>query len=89
MMDNQDKMLAEDIIADMQECTSKYLSTKKEIHAKMLEISVNEGLEMFESLMESFDEDDEDIKEIYRLNMLVPIQLSELILLRKQSKEEK
>ena len=88
-MDNQDKMLAEDIIADMQECTSKYLSTKKEIYAKMLEISVNEGLEMFESLMESFDEDDEDIKEIYRLNMLVPIELSELILLRKQSKEEK
>lgn len=87
-MDSANQRLVEDIIDDVQECAHKYLETTKDIHKKMLEVSVNEGIELLESIRENFDTiENEEQLEIYRLNLLVPIQLVELLKLREENKE--
>jgi len=82
-MDNANQRLVEDIIDDVQECAYKFLETEKDIHRKMLEVSVVEGIELLESIKDNFGEiENEDLLETYRLNLLVPVQLVELLKIR-------
>ena len=82
-LSQEEKDIIEDVIDEVQFCTEKYLETEKDIHLKMFEVSINEALEYFEDVKESF-KDDEDLIMKYRLHMFAPVQLLKLIELKNE-----
>lgn len=85
-VDNDDRIIIEDIIFDIQESTEKYLDSQKALHEKMLVASVQEGIEILNTIKDSFEDD--DMKESYRMNLFVPLQLAKLIEIRKEKKND-
>lgn len=72
-----DRIVVEDIICDMQQAAERYLDTQKGVHLNLLEISVNEGLEILQTLKKEIKED--KMSENYKLHMFVPIQILKII----------
>jgi hypothetical protein len=77
-----DRNVIEDVIDEVQFCAQKYLDTGKDIHRKMFEVSLSEGIDYFTSIATRIDDDDAEQLLKYRLHMFVPMQLSKLLELK-------
>lgn len=63
----------EDSIMDAHLAAEKFLDTGKEVHRKLLEVSVTDALEYVELLADKLKNDPR--KENYKLHLMVPLQL--------------
>ena len=77
-------------IFDAHFAAEKFLETEKDIHKKLLVMSVHEAIENLQSLKDEIKKD--DMVGNYKLHLLVPVQLVELLrsrgLLDEESKKE-
>jgi len=80
-LDEAERMIFEDVIFECQYACEKYLTTGKEAHAKMLVSAVDQSMEMMEELQKQLADDTECDK--YKLHMLVPVQVVELLKMEK------
>ena len=81
-LDKDDREDLESAIIDASYAAERYIETEKEIHKKLLQISVGEAMDMFEEHQEYLCGD--KLSEAYKLHMFVPLQLVKLI----ENKEE-
>lgn len=69
-------------IYDAHFAANKFIESGKDIHKKLLEISVKEALDTLQAVSENIKDD--DMVGNYKIHMLVPVQLLELIENRKE-----
>ena len=84
-LSSEDREKLEGLKYDAHFAASKYLESQKDIHRKLLEVSVNEALETLKQLKEEVQKD--EMVGNYKIHLLVPFQLVEL--LNKRKKDEK
>ena len=72
----------EDTIMDLHFTSDKYVQTGKETHKKLLEINVQEAIEILKDLQDELQDDDK--KYDYKMHMLLPFQIYELISIREE-----
>jgi len=73
----EDREILEDMIFDAQVSAEKYLETKKNIHERLLEMSLNDSMGFLREVRE--DLHDDPMTPMYKLHMLVPLQTMKLI----------
>ena len=71
----------ESSIYDAHFAANKFIESGKDIHKKLLEISVNEAIQTLEAVKDEIKDD--DMVGNYKIHLLVPLQLYELIKTRK------
>jgi len=76
-LDKKEREVIEGNIFDAHFAASKYIETGKDIHKKLLEISVKEAIDTMQLLSAAVKED--DMVGNYKIHLLVPLQLLELI----------
>lgn len=76
-LDKKEREVIEGNIFDAHFAASKYIETGKDIHKKLLEISVKEALDTMQILSAAIKED--EMVGNYKIHLLVPLQLLELI----------
>lgn len=86
-MTPEERISLEESIMDAHLAADKYLTSGKEVHIKLLELSVADALEYIELLSDKLRNDPKT--ENYKLHMLVPLQLSMLIEERKEKDAKK
>lgn len=72
----------EDTIMDLHFTSDKYVQTGKETHKKLLEINVQEAIEILKDLQDELQDDEK--KYDYKMHMLLPFQIYELISIREE-----
>ena len=73
----------ESSIYDAHFAASKFIESGKDIHKKLLEISVNEAIQTLEAVKDEIKDD--DMVGNYKIHLLVPLQLYEVIKTRKEN----
>ena len=73
----------EDAIFDAHFSAQKYLETGKDLHEKLLEVSVQDAIDMLQRFAEEIKEDQKI--ETYKLHLFVPLQMQRLLELRKRN----
>lgn len=86
-LNKQEREVLEGSIYDAHFAAAKYIESGKDIHKKLLEISVNEAIENLENLKEAVKED--QMVGNYKIHLFVPLQLLELIKMREGNESEK
>lgn len=86
-LDKKEREELEGSIYDAHFAASKFIESGKDIHKKLLEISVNEAIENLEILKDKIKED--DMVGNYKIHLLVPLQLLKLINIRENNVNEK
>lgn len=76
----------EDTIMDLHFTSQKFIESGKELHTKLLTMNVREAIDVLEELREDLMDDPK--KYDYKMHMLLPFQIYELIRIRKEQKEE-
>lgn len=76
----------EQAIIDLHNNASKVLESDKDVHKKVLEVSVEEAIEMFDTLKEDIADDDKIYD--YKMHMLMPFHIYELMKLREEKETE-
>ena len=71
----------ESSIFDAHFAANKFIESGKDIHKKLLEISVNEAIQTLEAVKDEIKDD--DMVGNYKIHLLVPLQLYEVIKARK------
>ena len=84
-LEKNERDALEGSIYDAHFAASKYIESGKDIHKKLLEISVNEAIETLEKLKDSVKKD--DMVGNYKIHLLVPMQLLELLKMRDKDEE--
>ena len=79
-LDDTERLLVEDCIYECQISADKYLQTGKPTHANMLKYNVEQCLELLQEYQTELQDDEETDK--YKLHLLVPLQLNELLKMR-------
>ena len=79
-LDETDRLIIEDSIYECQVSVDKYLQTQKPTHAKMLKYNIEQTMELLYEYQKEVQVDDERDK--YRLHLLVPLQVYELLKMR-------
>jgi len=77
---NRERM--EDTIMDLHFTSQKYIETGKDTHKKLLEINVQEAIEILKELQDELQDDEK--KYDYKLHLLLPLQIYELICIREE-----
>lgn len=72
----------EDTIMDLHFTSDKYVQSGKDTHKKLLEINVQEAIEILKELQEEIQDDEK--KYDYKMHMLLPFQIYELISIREE-----
>lgn len=85
-LDKNEREVLEGSIYDAHFAAAKYIESGKDIHKKLLEISVKEAIENLELLKEEIKKD--DMVGNYKIHLLVPLQLLELINIRGGNESE-
>lgn len=85
-LDKNEREVLEGSIYDAHFAAAKYIESGKDIHKKLLEISVKEAIENLELLKEEIKKD--DMVGNYKIHLLVPLQLLELINIRGGNERE-
>lgn len=83
MLEDEDRETLEEAIFDAHHAAQKYVNTGKDIHYKMLEISVKDALDLIETVSEELKKD--EMSDNYKLHMLVPLQIIKLVEERNES----
>lgn len=76
----------EEVVLDLHFTAQKYIDTGKDVHRKLLEVNVQEAMELLEAIKENM-KDDEKMYD-YKMHMLMPFHIYELIKLREENTEE-
>ena len=79
-LDKKEREVIEGNIYDAHFAANKYIETGKDIHKKLLEISVKEAIDTLQLLSSAVKED--EMVGNYKIHLLVPLQLLELIKMR-------
>lgn len=79
-LDKKERDVLEGTIFDAHFAANKYIETGKDIHKKLLEISVKEAIDTIQLLSNAVKED--EMVGNYKIHLLVPLQLLELIKMR-------
>lgn len=79
-LDKKEREIIEGNIFDAHFAASKYIESGKDIHKKLLEISVKEAIDTMQLLSNAVKED--EMVGNYKIHLLVPLQLLELIKMR-------
>ena len=79
-LDKKERDVLEGTIFDAHFAANKYIETGKDIHKKLLEISVKEAIDTMQLLSNAVKED--EMVGNYKIHLLVPLQLLELIKMR-------
>ncbi len=87
LMTPDERMSLKEAIMDAHLAADKYLASGKEVHVKLLELSVADAMDYVELLSDKLRDDPKS--ENYKLHMLVPLQLSILIEERKEKDAKK
>ena len=74
----------EDTIMDLHFTSQKFIESQKEIHRKLLIVNVQEALEILHDVEENMQDDPK--KYDYKMHMLLPLQLYELMIMREENK---
>lgn len=82
----EEREAIEDAIFDAHFAAQKYIEGGKDIHEKLLEVTVEDAFNLL-SIMKSAIQKD-DMKHNYRLHLMVPLQLLHLIQSRKAETTE-
>ena len=85
-LDKNEREVLEGSIYDSHFAAAKYIESGKDIHKKLLEISVKEAIENLELLKEEIKKD--DMVGNYKIHLLIPLQLLELINIRGGNESE-
>ena len=72
----------EDTIMDLHFTSDKYVQSGKDTHKKLLEINVQEAIEILKDLQDELEDDEK--KYDYKMHMLLPFQIYELICIREE-----
>ena len=81
---NRERM--EDTIMDLHFTSTKYVETGKDTHKKLLEINVQEAIEILKELQDEMQDDEK--KYDYKMHMLLPFQIYELIAIREDKEND-
>jgi len=81
---NRERM--EDTIMDLHFTSTKYVETGKDTHKKLLEINVQEAIEILKELQDELQDDEK--KYDYKLHLLLPFQIYELICIREEQEHD-
>lgn len=81
----KERELIEDVIVDIHFAAQKYVDNEKEVHKKLLELSIQDAIEVFTTLKEKIKKD--EMKSDYFIHLLVPFQIYELIKMRDEQKD--
>lgn len=81
-LDDTDRQMIEDCIYECQLSVDRYLASQKATHAKILRYNIEQCMEILEEYKEDLRDDTESDK--YRLHLLVPFQVNELIKMREK-----
>ena len=81
---NRERM--EDTIMDLHFTSQKYVETGKDTHKKLLEINVQEAIEILKELQDEMEDDEK--KYDYKMHMLLPFQIYELIAIRENKEND-
>jgi hypothetical protein len=79
-LSEKDRLRVEDTILDLHFTANKYIENGKDIHKKILEVSIQEAIEMLQDLQEDMVDDDKVYD--YKMHMLLPLQIYELLKIR-------
>ena len=85
LQDNQREKI-EDTIMDLHFTSQKFIETQKEVHKKLLEVNIQEAIELLSDFAEEIKDDPK--KHDYKLHMLLPFQIYELMVIREEKKEK-
>ncbi len=85
-LEKNEREVLEGSIYDAHFAAAKFIETGKDIHKKLLEISVKEAIENLELLKNEIKKD--DMVGNYKIHLLVPLQLLELINKRGSNESE-
>ena len=85
-LNNEEKESLENSIYDCHFASQKYIETGKDIHFKLLEVSVNEAVSTLQILKEGLKDD--NMTGNYKIHMMVPLQLLRLGQARKDKDQE-
>ena len=73
----EDRVSIEDAIEDATAAAERFLKTQKDLHKKLLEVTVDDALSALSLYKEALKNDPK--KETYKIHMLVPVQVLELL----------
>ena len=85
-LNRDEKESLENSIYDCHFASQKYIETGKDIHFKLLEVSVNEAVSNLQVLKEGLK--DEEMAGNYKIHMMVPLQLLRLAQARNKKDQE-
>jgi len=77
MIGQEERQNLESCIEEAEYSAERYLETGKDVHAKLLELSIDNAMEIFKSL--SSELKDDEMLENYKIHLLVPLQMYKLI----------
>jgi len=81
-LNSDEREMIENALYDAHFAAGKYLESGKDIHYKLLEVSVTEAIQNIELLKSAVQED--EMSQNYKIHLLVPLQLLKLIEQRKE-----
>ena len=81
-LDQEQRVDVEEAIFDAHFSAQKYLETGKDLHEKLLEVSVADAVELLATLTEAIADDPK--AESYKMHLFVPLHLHNLLQLRKE-----
>jgi len=76
-INDEDREVLEDSIMDASLSAERYLKSGKELHRKLLEVTVEDAIAALSMYSEALKDD--PMKESYKLHMLVPVQILEML----------
>jgi hypothetical protein len=76
----------EDVVMDLHYTSTKFVDTEKDVHKKMLQVNVEEALDLLKVIQDDI-KDDPKIYD-YKLHMLIPFQIYELICMREEQNDK-
>ena len=71
---------------DLHYTSSKFIETKKDVHKKMLQVNIDEAIELLQDLKDDL-KDDEKLYN-YKMHMLIPFQIFELLAMREEQNDK-
>jgi len=76
-LNDDDRTSLEDAIEDATAAAERFLKSQKDLHRKLLEVTVDDALSALSLYRDSLKDDPK--KETYKIHMLVPVQILEMI----------
>ena len=77
LIEDEDRQSLEDAIEDASVAAERYLTSEKDLHKKLLEVTVDDALQALSTYKDLLGDDPK--KETYKIHLLVPVQIVEML----------